>query len=273
MKRTIVLLILCAFVTASDETSSVEEQEAAKGEIDCELIITNISFPWRDPQFGGIGGYNHFGCQGTKGVDRVHITSDDGLELYVPGGGETTEYTLETETDGYPRPDHDPTYTVIYEVESPPGSGIFIGGTPCILEREWEDAFAHMYFTTDPMPGGSTSLTVEIYNGRWDGTRLAHLGGPQGLSVDLVTPTYVDQEQVVFEDVLVFDNLSHVHQGTYVVSVLGAGPEPNGFDYEIELDLGIDVPVLGENMLIVFLLVLLGSGLIMMRRSSHDRIR
>lgn len=209
--------------------------------VDCAGASTTESeITWADPQDGGIGGELNFSFPGTTNVDRVNVTSTDGLDVDVASAGATTTLAIDTTNDGSPTTGANVTYTAVYEVEFPPASGTYVGGAACTINTPWADGVAAPVWDAVPIFGDDTNMDVTLTNAVYSGGRYANLTGPNGVDVDLVTPTSGGGTNVlVFDNILAIVGVDNDDVGVYTVT----GVSPDGSAFSETIVLTLDPPV------------------------------
>lgn len=199
---------------------------------------TPVNPTWLDPNAGGVGAELMFTFPGTATVDQVNLTSTDGLNVTIPAGGATTLLTIDTVNDGSPSAGANRSYTATYQVEFPPASGTFVGGTPCNLAPDFAPGVAAVTFDpATPVPGQPFSVDVTLTNAVWDGSKFGTFSRP-GFSFDLIAPGSVVGNTLIFEDVNFVASASAVDIGNYTAT----GLAPDGTSFMDTATLGFTPP-------------------------------
>lgn len=210
----------CTGVTISDDYSGNSGQD---------IVIAYL-----DPAAGGAGGALTFAFSSPEQVDRIQISSTDGLSEFLAPVAGSAQLQINSIANGSPDPSVDAiVYTVVYEVESPAGSGEFVAGAPCQLTASWQSPSCAVSFNPPvPTDGGAVQVAVSLFNARFDGGTNQFgtltsdaLGWPGDVVLDTANPGYsVDGSAVVFSPALTIGNWnSALNNGLYSTGITGPG--------------------------------------------------
>jgi len=142
---------------------------------------SDIIIQYSTPIAGGPGGSLYFVVPHPVNVDRIKVTSDDGLDRYFPanivlptklGPGGRGDFQLSTVVDQSPSDQKDSvTYSIAYEWDLPlTGQTVqqVITGPPCELKVTWAPASCSIEVSPNPPVFGSpATLTVSLQGARY----------------------------------------------------------------------------------------------------------
>lgn len=161
-------------------TGGEGEGEGEAGPVDCAgaqirdnlsgATGTQVSLAYQDEAAGGAGGELTLVMPHPERVDRVRVQGSDGFSRTIPATGTLTQLAINTRDDGSPSAMFDlNSYTVRYEIESPPGSGVYEAGAPCTLTATWQPVSCTVLLVPPrPDPGGPVEVRVLMRNARLD---------------------------------------------------------------------------------------------------------
>ena len=158
-------------LAACSDAIVVDMQSIANG--------TDIAIQYADPTTGGPGGQVLFQLSHPENVDRIKVTSDDGLSLYVPpNSGDPSKlngyavFTLSTVANQSPSAQKDSViYSISYEWDLPltgQQTQQVIAGPPCELKVTWLPALCSIEVSPNPPVYGSpATLTLSLQGARY----------------------------------------------------------------------------------------------------------
>ena len=193
----------------------------------------NITMKYLDPAAGGTGGSLTFTFEALPSVDRIRISGSDGF-LQTMAAIDPSELSISTTANGSPAASANAVeYTVTYEVESPAGSGTFVGGAPCKLVAAWEPPSCVVALDPPaPLNGATFKAVVTLNNARYDdgSDRFAtltssSLGWFGDVALAPTTPGFgVSGAALIFDPAVTIANWSEMlNNGLYSTAVTGPG--------------------------------------------------
>jgi hypothetical protein len=197
--------------------------------LDNDTSTTGVTFKYRDPALGGVGGGATVTINHPAGIDRILLGSNTGLNKQVTPTGTQTTVSLNSGADGWPPTGSSEfTLTTTFWTEYPPLSGTFYDGTPCETVHAWEqttcELIANPGFTVTA--GTPVSFNVVLRNVRLDGGLYGKLlfsdGGPSIDAASLTVPGTALLEALTFFNVLSIPSAAPSNNGTYSLSYMPA---------------------------------------------------
>lgn len=141
---------------------------------------TDISIAYLDPLAGGSGGKLRFGFVYPEEVDLVTVESEQsGFTRTIAANGTSSSMNIDTVTNGSPDDQLSAqSYSVYYEREVVPGSGVYVRGAPCVLNVTWTAPTCTIVFDPEfPAIGAPATAQIQLTNAKYGSAFPGAYGG------------------------------------------------------------------------------------------------